>query len=334
MGGYRIDTGLVAPEKSRNPLSHRPSVQSRWRKQFPHGLQDVRKKIKCLKGGVVLSPTQALEGLRRLPTLDVALKVLGIALVAIGVGFPIWRVTVEKGKANQTRHAPVFAVGFLAVFAGLALILADRVTVLTVRGVGTIQAVTQQAIIDAQAVTAIRAEVEKVKTRIDNSRDTIDLVASEARKAKELSEITNAQSNDAEKTLERLNSTITTANNALRQLQGEAEFQAIILAAQNDDRPSFDKLKQIADDNNSKFANFAGHAWATIFESHCNLIISGAGTVPWAPGIDPSKLSMPDLSAVYKSTPSTLKPAVLSGHKPDSRRIRWSVFYRWNRSEN
>jgi hypothetical protein len=33
---------LSHPKKVETPLSHRPSVQSRWRKQFPHGLLERR----------------------------------------------------------------------------------------------------------------------------------------------------------------------------------------------------------------------------------------------------------------------------------------------------
>ena len=41
MGGHRIDTGLAAPEKSRNPRQSPPECASRWRKQFPHGLHEL-----------------------------------------------------------------------------------------------------------------------------------------------------------------------------------------------------------------------------------------------------------------------------------------------------
>ena len=40
-GGRRVDTGPAALRKNlKRPVSRRPSAQSRWRKQFPHGLLD------------------------------------------------------------------------------------------------------------------------------------------------------------------------------------------------------------------------------------------------------------------------------------------------------
>lgn len=242
--------------------------------------------------------------------MNVTIKVLGIALVIVGVAFPIWRLIAEKRKPNQP-HRSAVAVGILAVFAGLALILADRITELTVRGVGTIHAVTEQAVIDAKTVTDIKTQVESIKTRVENGSATVDLVASQASKAKDMSELVASQTKEAAQKLETLNTAIKEANVALQKLRDEEEFQTLVLAAQNDDRVSFDRLETVANDKNSQFSDLAGHAWTTIFEAHSSPMSLSGFTVPWNPGLDPSKLSLTDLSLVYKSALSPIKPALL-----------------------
>jgi hypothetical protein len=243
--------------------------------------------------------------------MSVVLKVLGVALVIFGVAFPVWRLARKKGRSNQPHHGWTVLTGFLAVFAGLVLTMADRITELTVQGIGTIHAVTEQAISDAQTVSSIKIQVEEIKAQVEHGRATVDIVATEAVKAKEVSELVNAQSKDAAQKLEKLNLAITSANDALQRLQEEEQFQTLILAAQNDDRPSFDKLKKIAEDKDSKFNTLAGQAWVTISEAHSGPMFLSGFTVPWSPGVEASKLLLPELSAYYKATPSQLKPAVL-----------------------
>jgi hypothetical protein len=246
-----------------------------------------------------------------IPAMSIVIKVLGVALVIVGVAFPIWRLMAEKGKPNQPRQRSAVAVSILAVFAGLALILADRITEFTVRGVGTIHVVTEQAIIDAKTVADIKTQVESIKTRVENGSATVDLVASQASKAKEMSELVASQTKEAGQKLETLDTAIKEADVALQKLRDEEEFQTTILAAQNDDRVSFDRLKTIANDKDSRFSDLAGRAWNTIFDAHSNPMSLSGFTVPWNPAVDPSKLSLVELSAVYKSAQSPLKPALL-----------------------
>lgn len=233
--------------------------------------------------------------------MDITIKLLGIGLVMVGVGFPTWRVAGEKKKTNQTSHRGAIAVGCLSVFAGLALILADRITVLTLRGVGTIQAVTAQAIIDAGTVTDIRKQVEQIKNQVETGRDTVDLVASEAKKAKELSEVVETQSKDAAKKLEILNFGIVKANQALQELQNEAKFQSLVLAAENDDLHSFNDLMVISKNSNDTLAKNARQAINAIAVNDLSGLDLGYN-VPWNPGIVPDKISSRDLIRVYFSS--------------------------------
>jgi hypothetical protein len=240
-------------------------------------------------------------------TMSTVIKVLGGLLVIVGVAFPIWGVwrSEEKNRMpNHPRQGLVLAIGCLSVFAGLALILADRITEFTVRGIGTIRAVTDQAITDAKAVSDLKA-------RVENQSATVDLVASQAAKAKEMSELVVAQTKESAQKLETLNAAITQADDALRALKEEEDFQALILVAQNDDRASFDNLRKIAGEKDNRFSALAGQAWNTIYEAHSGPMSQSGFTLPWTTGVDPSKLSLSELSKVYQSIPSSLKPALL-----------------------
>jgi hypothetical protein len=236
--------------------------------------------------------------------MSIAIKVLGIALVLVGVIFPIWRLVKTNRRTKDHRFGWLMAIAVLAVFAGLALIMVDRITEFTLRGVGTIHAVTDQAINDAKTVSDL-------KTRVENQSATVDLVASQATKAKEMSELASAQTKEAGQKLESLNAAIKEADDALVKLREEGEFQTLVLSAENDDRPGFDELKNIAAESGNRFNKLAGRAWSTIFEAHSNPFSQGGFSLPWKQGVDPSKLSFAELSSLYKSTQSPVKPAVL-----------------------
>jgi methyl-accepting chemotaxis protein len=85
----------------------------------------------------------------------------------------------------------------IGVFAGLALVLQDRLTELTVEGVGTIKSATERVQADAKAVTELRE-------RVENQSATVDLIAKEASKAKALSEEAAKKNLEAEERLTRM----------------------------------------------------------------------------------------------------------------------------------
>lgn len=72
----------------------------------------------------------------------------------------------------------VLTMCFLAVFTGIFLILQERVTELTVKGIGTIKAAAKQADIDAKAISDI-------KNRIEGQSATVDLIAKDAADSRE-----------------------------------------------------------------------------------------------------------------------------------------------------
>jgi hypothetical protein len=269
-----------------------------------------------------------------------AIRVFGVFLLLVGACVPLWWLTTRSEQKTKGGKAAVVTVGTIAMLAGLACIMEDRVTELTISGVGTIKSVTEQAIADA-------ADVAKLKERVENQSATVDLIAKQTATTQELSENVQAQEKQGQERLEALDKAIGLAQMALvkvgtqesqaqdrldilngeiakakeseRLLQQEETFTMTVVAAQNDDRTSFDKLRELATLKDYPFANMAVAAWITIYEAHSSQISQSGFSLPWASGVDPAKLAFGDLSAAYQSTPAQFKPGLLE--------------YIWNRSD-
>lgn len=227
------------------------------------------------------------------------MKWIGILLILSSIVWTTWWITT-----HDNYKVALFSLCLIAIFVGLVLIFQDRVTELTVKGVGTIKAVTQQVQSDAKAVA-------ELKERVENQSATVDLIAKEASKAKEISEEVADKNKLAEEKLDTLNKTIAKANDALADIDAETEFIKIVIAAQNDDRKAFDKLKEWSEEKNHRFLSRAAQAWNTIFENHNKPYSISGFKVPWSENFDPSKLSLPELAQQYRGAPAQLKPALL-----------------------
>jgi hypothetical protein len=228
-------------------------------------------------------------------------KSLGMALVVFGLILGLFTI-YWRYKDGSTELKYLSAIIGLAFVCGLILLFANQIT--EFEGWGTkIKMATQQAVIDAEAVAKLRQQVE-------NQSATVHLVASEATKAKELSETAVNQTRQAEDKLKTLDSVIRDATNTISKLKEESDFLALTVAAQNDDRPSFDRLKEIADDPENRFSGNALQAYSTIVRTHSNPIWNSF-QVPWASGVDPMKLSLTRLKDIYGDAPTPLKPGLL-----------------------
>lgn len=227
------------------------------------------------------------------------MKIIGILLILISIVLTALWITKERNHKGT-----VMVLCSIAVFAGLALILQDRITELTVKGVGTIKATTKQVKLDAKTVA-------ELKERVENQSATVDLIAKEASTAKAISEEVADKNQRAEKKLATLDEAITKASTMLANLDDATEFTMIVLSAQNDDRNAFDKLGEWSKDKNHRFSSNAAQAWSTIFESHNKPMYTSGFTVPWNEGVDPSKFSISDLDHEYHRAPAQLKLALL-----------------------
>ena len=117
----------------------------------------------------------------------------------------------------------------------MALILQDRITGFKTP-VGTLQTVTAQALADA-------GDIAKLKTQAEQQTATINLVASEATKAKQLSETVAGQVTEAEKKLTALDAATKAAQATLNNMRQEEDFMMTVLAAQgNGDRPEIREI--------------------------------------------------------------------------------------------
>ncbi|NHO33435.1 hypothetical protein [Acetobacter fallax] len=235
--------------------------------------------------------------------MDFVIKVFGIFLVLFGVGFPVWWL-IKRGSIESRKGigGKILTAGGLAGFFGVALIIQDRITTLKTP-IGTIQAATEQAVADA-------GDVSKLRTQAQVQTATINLVASEATKAKELSETVVKQVMEAEKKLIALDAATNSAQVLLKSIKEDEDFTMAVIGAQNNDREMFDQLKKIAGDKSNKFSSRAYAAWNQIFLSHSRSMYD-TFTVPWSNNIDPSSLSFDKLSTLFQETPSSIQPALI-----------------------
>ena len=192
------------------------------------------------------------------------MKLIGILLVINSIALTAWWTTSQNDN-----HKTMMFLCLIAVFAGLGLILQDRITELTVKGVGTIKAATEQVQTDAKTVADL-------KERVENQSATVNLVAKEASKTRELSVEVAEKNRQAEEKLKTLDNSITKANATLAKLDAATEFTMIVMAAQNDDRKSFDTLKSWSEDKTNPFSSRAAQAWNTISQRRRDFAVKPA----------------------------------------------------------
>lgn len=229
------------------------------------------------------------------------MKIFGLILIVFAVAFPTIFFLSSKGK--RFPKTALVMIAAVAMFGGISLVIADRITKV-VSPFGTITAATQHATEDARAISQLRE-------RVENQSATVDLVATQAEKAKQMSQDATNQVNKVQQKIDSLNNIIGEAEKTLKSLKEEEDFRGIVMAAQNDDRASYDKLSIIADDKGSRFSREAQDAYRTIIDSHNSSVYKSGFTGFWPSGFDPSKLSFLDLQQAYQAAPAVIKPGVI-----------------------
>jgi hypothetical protein len=226
------------------------------------------------------------------------MKFAGFLLIVNALAVTGWQVATSSGNKW------IISVCLIAVFAGLALTFQDRLTELTIKGVGSLKAAT------AQAETKL-AEIEQIRTRVEAQSATIDLVAKDAKDAKQLTEEIKKKSEDVEEKVKKVDSALEKATAHTKELSSLLDFTNTVVAAQNDDRKAFDRLRAWADDLRFPYAKEALQAWQKVMDDHSKPWSSGGFSSPWKEGFDPSKLGIHELAAQYAGSPSQLHPALL-----------------------
>jgi hypothetical protein len=233
------------------------------------------------------------------------IQFFGVILIVGVLVFGGW-CAVTRSPAAKGSHVSFKAIAGLVLigcFLGFACLLADRITGFSIRGIGSLQAVTAQAMTDA-------AQVADLRQRVENQSATVDLVASQATKANTLSGTVASQVKEAEQKLKVLNKTIEDAKSTVDNLRQEGDFTLIVLKAENDDRKSFDELWKLSQDPSYRFTDMARAVWTTVLDAHANPIFETFAPITWADGVDPKKLSLNDLAQLFYSG-NAYKPMVL-----------------------
>lgn len=216
------------------------------------------------------------------------MKLIGVLLVINSIAVSFWWI-----RTDNTHRVTVLTLCFLAVFAGLALVLGDRITELTVKGVGTIKAAVQQAKIDAD-------EIKKIKKRVESQSATVDLVAESAAKAHNLIEDLSLKNQTAETKIEELKSLGVLIQKTTLELQERAVLTSLIASAQNDDRVAFDKLAILGGKKTFKYWQHAADTVVKIRISFGGPIEPGYLNFPWLTGTDPTQLTLARFKQEYK----------------------------------
>lgn len=227
------------------------------------------------------------------------LKIIGILIIVCALVYGGY-CSVKMKNARM----PVLSLTLLAVFAGIALLISNRITELTVRGVGTIKAATAQATSDAGTISAL-------KVRVEDQSATVDAIAKEASDAAGLSEQVSAQITAADKKLAQIDEAISIAKTTLASLQADSAFSTTVEEAQSDDRAAFDKLHAIALDPKNPYAIRAAKAWNEVLDSHSQGFYQSGFKIPWKAGFDPSTLSLLELEKLYYGGPDRMKVPLL-----------------------
>lgn len=226
------------------------------------------------------------------------MKLLGILLIINALAITGWHA------ANTTGNKTVIVVCLIAVFAGIVLTFQDRITELTIKGVGSLKAATKEA-------ESKLEEIEAIRKRVEAQGATIDLVAKDASEARSLTEEIKLRSEQVEKKMTEVDGALARAEEKATELASILEFTNTVVAAQNDDRTAFDKLKGWAETPSFPYKEAALQAYTKIMDDHSQGMYNSGFTIPWRDGFDPSLLDLNALRSQYASAPRQLKPAFL-----------------------
>ena len=202
----------------------------------------------------------------------------------------------EAFDEAKKRNKPLFRfVCLLTVTTGFLLILKDRLIEFTLKDVFSIKTAVAQADADAKTIAAI-------KERVENQSATIDLVAQNAQRSLKLSEELNDKIKQTESELSKVKITSSEAAKAVHQLEAVTEFAQVVVAAQNDDRPSLDKLKTWADDSDYPMSQLARQAWIKTRIYYSGEEPKPSATATWEGTVAFTNIPMSELTQLYKQT--------------------------------
>jgi len=150
----------------------------------------------------------------------------------------------------------------------------------------------------------IKALVEsKARTRIDETADPLI--------KKYMTQTIDPKLKDAEQRLKAVDSELNEAKKVIANLKASEEYITTVIAAQNDDRLAFDRLKTWANDPKFSRRSDALQAWSKVIDDHASPFVRSGYSVPWKEGIDPSRLSLSELRTNFISAPPSIRLGLL-----------------------
>ena len=231
------------------------------------------------------------------------LQLFGILIIANILIIDLWLLWNQKSLSGMAVTFLIFFTAF-ALLAGLVLIFNQRAIELSYGKYGSLKVTAEQAEIDAK-------EVAEIRKRVEAQSATIDLVAEQATKAKELSEEVARKNVKAEEKLTEIDNTLSEANESLRSLDSYSKYYAVVIAAQGEDRIAYDELGKLAADDSCPFRAHAQQIHQKIMEDHSQGMYYSGFTVNWKEGVDPNKLTFEQLKQTFLSSDSYTKQALL-----------------------
>jgi len=164
---------------------------------------------------------------------------------------------------------------------------------------------------------------EEVKRRIDEefksdnihnlvekkAGEHIDRIADKLIEQK-ISDKISPQIKAVEQQLQKIQADFKITENNISELNAVSDFAMTVIAAQNDDRKAFDKLRSWSKDRKFPRYSEAEQAWIRVMNEHASPF-EYTFTVPWREGIDPAKLSFAELESNFESAPSLIKVGLL-----------------------
>jgi hypothetical protein len=224
-------------------------------------------------------------------------QVTGIILILVSIGILIYWLATGRRSKPLLKYVCVF----IAIM-GFLLILKDKLVEVTFKDWLSIKTSAAEATADAKTIAAIKQQVE-------NQRATIDIVATEAQTAKNISEEASNKVVAAEQKLRNLDDAIQKANDSLAKLDAATEFSVLVSRAQNDDRAAFIQLANIGVSTNSPFAQSAKSIADTIIQEvqTGTIVDDSAVTIHWdLYGINPDTDSLQQLEEAYSAHPNSM----------------------------
>lgn len=202
------------------------------------------------------------------------MKLFGLLMIVNAMVYAIYHLT-----NNLPSKELVVVTCLVCVLIGLAFCFDERVSEITIAKVGTIKLAAERALADAQAISEIKKSVEKHDAEIAAAAEDFKTLTAQLERAKI----------------------------ATKELEEQSEFSRTILLAQCDNRIAYDKLMKLGTSNGFRFEQEALQAFETIKRAHSAPYFASDFGMPWAEGVDPSKLDLPTLVNEYKNSKGTLK---------------------------